>query len=134
MHRPMYLIIKKNIDTLSYLCIVGQILDLYSTKLHWTYWVYKTITCANRPSGKKTRFLDQAGKKILPKCPLYFLVLAKLEMIIERVHNARHKNTWPSILPSHENKNCFPGKVRTLLYCPYFKKSVKTKWRVCYVK
>ena len=52
----------------------------------------------------------------------------------ERVHNAWHQNTWPSILPSHKNKNCFPWKLRTLLYYPYSKKSVKTKWRTCYVK
>jgi len=52
----------------------------------------------------------------------------------ERVHNARHQNTWHSILPSHKTKNCFPWKLRTLLYCPYSKKPVKTKWRACYVK
>jgi len=49
----------------------------------------------------------------------------------ERVHNARYQNIWPSILPSNTNKKYFPGTIRTLLYCPYSKKPVKTK---CYVK
>jgi len=45
----------------------------------------------------------------------------------ERVNNARHQNTGPSILPSHKNTYCFPGKLRALLYCPYYKKICKHK-------
>ena len=57
----------------------------------------------------------------------------KIHWIVERVHNARHQNTWPSILPSHKNKNCLPGELRILLHCPNSKESIKTKWRACYV-
>jgi len=47
-----------------------------------------------------------------------------------KVHTQIHisQNTWFSILPSHKNKMCFPEMFRTLIYCPYSKKSVKTKW------